>query len=609
MRNKYWKYICLLGLGAFCWACSDDNPADGPNGPGSEGNQGTEEEIVRSYKIGTLAGFEGDLRRKMDKSKTDVSTMHNRSLFCRYVASAYPEAQEDKAYPGPITEADWWDNFVEEIAYSGQDYVAMNCRGESNPGIDHGRPDKLIDMMAAIKRKGVEHQFKIAIFDDTPASWSAARNAHKGYGYDNKPFKDGSRVDGSHYPLLFLDPEKEDMKGANNDFRKEIYYYIWDANIKPSFENVPRDYWFEIDGRPVVLFWNPNGFLQDSYLGELMTKDPVKYKSTTGLDQTKSDAYHGKLSYILKCLSEDFNATFGVRPFLIIQREWTDRDFSLVDCPYLDGIHNWFAVPTMDMKEDVYNENLKYNTYISAYNFKGFSVGSGCPGFVQGDLARPNWQFIDSDHGRYATMMFESFLAKKPDLVFLEGFTDLAENAAWWRSSDKIYYDYPNQRINQLRKYSNHPFPSKQKLEAEACDYCFNGSVSGSKIETLLTEVEMNNAPEQGIVKYCNDTKYSGGWHANLTSGNLNALRWKEIPFRTGASTIRFRYSSNGAASVRCQIGDTMTKSVSLPATGGAWDEAEVAVYSRDARGYADFNLIVTEGDISLNYIDIIAEK
>ena len=254
-----------------------------------------------------MAGFEGNLRQKMDKPFTDVSTMHNRSLFCRYVASAYPEAQDDKAYPGPITEADWWDNFVEEIAYSGQDYVAMNCRGEANPDIDHGRPDKLHDLMAAIKRKGVEHEFKIAIFDDTPASWSAARNAHKGYGYDNKPFKNGSRVEGSHYPLLFLDPEKEDMKGANNDFRKEIYYYIWDANLKPSFENVPRDYWFEIDGRPVILFWNPNGFLQDSYLSELMKKDPVKYKSTTGLDETKSDAYHGKLSYILKCISDDFN--------------------------------------------------------------------------------------------------------------------------------------------------------------------------------------------------------------------------------------------------------------------------------------------------------------
>ena len=132
MKNKYWKYICLLGLGAFCWTCSDDNPNDGPDGPGSEGGQGTEQEIVRSYKIGTLAGFEGNLRQKMDKPSTDVSTMHNRSLFCRYVASAYPEAQDDQPYPGPITEADWWDNFVEEIAYSGQDYVAMNCRGEAN---------------------------------------------------------------------------------------------------------------------------------------------------------------------------------------------------------------------------------------------------------------------------------------------------------------------------------------------------------------------------------------------------------------------------------------------------------------------------------------------
>ena len=85
MKNKYWKYICLLGLGAFCWTCSDDNPNDGPDGPGSEGGQGTEQEIVRSYKIGTLAGFEGNLRQKMDKPSTDVSTMHNRSLFCRYV--------------------------------------------------------------------------------------------------------------------------------------------------------------------------------------------------------------------------------------------------------------------------------------------------------------------------------------------------------------------------------------------------------------------------------------------------------------------------------------------------------------------------------------------
>ncbi len=75
-------------------------------------------------------------------------------------------------------------------------------------------------MIEAIQRKGLENKFKIAIFDDTPASWSAARNAALGYGYDSKPFKDGTRVEGSHYPLLFLDPEKEDQKGPGNEFRK-----------------------------------------------------------------------------------------------------------------------------------------------------------------------------------------------------------------------------------------------------------------------------------------------------------------------------------------------------------------------------------------------------
>jgi len=77
-------------------------------------------------------------------------------------------------------------------------------------------------------------------------------------------------------------------------------------------------------------------------------------------------------------------------------------------------------------------------------------VGSGCPGFVQGDRSQTQWQFIDARHGEYATEMFESFLTFKPNLVFLEGFTDGVENAAWWRSMDKTYYDYPNQRINLL---------------------------------------------------------------------------------------------------------------------------------------------------------------
>ena len=89
--------------------------------------------------------------------------MYNRSLFYRYVESAFPgQAGEQDPLPGNITEQDWWDNFVEEIAYSGQDYVAMNCRGMANDNVDHGRPDKLLDLMAAIERN-LKSQFSMIL--------------------------------------------------------------------------------------------------------------------------------------------------------------------------------------------------------------------------------------------------------------------------------------------------------------------------------------------------------------------------------------------------------------------------------------------------------------
>ena len=52
-----------------------------------------------------------------------------------------------------------------------------------------------------------------------------------------------------------------------------------------------------------------------------------------------------------------------------------------------------------------------------------------------------------------------------------------------------------------------------------------------------------------------------------------------------------------------------MTQKVTLPATGNAWEETEVAVYTRDTRGYADFILSVIEGAFSLNYVEIITNK
>lgn len=89
--------------------------------------------------------------------------------------------------------------------------------------------------------------------------------------------------------------------------------------------------------------------------------------------------------------------------------------------------------------------------------------------------------FFDADHGKRLTDALDDMVAKNADLVFLEGFTDMAENAAYWRSTDNIYYDFPNQRLNILRKYSSsRAWAESFRVEMEACDYFFDVSAKNS---------------------------------------------------------------------------------------------------------------------------------
>lgn len=66
MQYRFWKYIGLFSVAACCLACSDDDPVNGLDNAGTDekNDQLVEEVIVRPYKLGTLAGFEGDVRKK-----------------------------------------------------------------------------------------------------------------------------------------------------------------------------------------------------------------------------------------------------------------------------------------------------------------------------------------------------------------------------------------------------------------------------------------------------------------------------------------------------------------------------------------------------------------
>ena len=171
---KYWNYLLLIGATLFSVACTDDDIVQTVvSGDDNAVETGIEEEplpplseskLKEDAYLGCLFSFQGAMRRTELSSNT--TTLYNWPLF---------DGKKLKA-----TEDEWWDNLVEEIAYSGMDYAAANCRG-SLPyaeilGQDHGDPTRIKDMIAAMRRRGVEHKFKIAIFDDCPASWMAARN-------------------------------------------------------------------------------------------------------------------------------------------------------------------------------------------------------------------------------------------------------------------------------------------------------------------------------------------------------------------------------------------------------------------------------------------------
>ncbi len=127
-----------------------------------------------------------------------------------------------------------WDDMVEELSYSGLDYVGPDARGYSpnHPNTDAGDPHKYANLCAAMDRRPLDNTFKVAIFDDNAASWTANRNLDKGLGYGyNPPF---------------------DCGDTSN------YRYIWDLDLKICIQNTPDDKRYKIKNRMVMIFWSVN---------------------------------------------------------------------------------------------------------------------------------------------------------------------------------------------------------------------------------------------------------------------------------------------------------------------------------------------------------------
>ena len=514
------RFLFIITM-ALLIGCSSDDESQPPANPDNG-----EEEIevpTHEYFIGSLFGFDKSVRTG-NLQDSENTTLYNLPLFSP-----------------PNTEEEWWDNLVEEFAYCGMDYAMANCRGilpDSKKYTDHGDPNRLKYLIESMERKGVTDKFKVAIFDDCPASWAAARNLDLYGSYI-------SNLPEHPYPIDQLDGD-----GG-------IYKYIWDYNIKIAFQNIPDKYLFKFQNRPVIFFWSVNNFLNPA----------------------GNNNYSGKLSKILKRIRTDFKNEFGADPFIVVDRAFYDRD-NTVYYPVTDAINNWFI---MDQPYTVRIHN-------------GLKVGVAIPGFSINDK-KGNKMFVDANHGNLLNDALDKLITAKSQIILIEGFTDVRENASLWRSIDTKYYDYPNQRINIVRSHSNEPYPKELKVEAEACDFYKDNTIGNSG--EVFRKGDMD-------VKKCSDT--FGGWCVTNTSEG-EWLQWKEIPMRAKTSAFRLRYNSNSIARICFNINGKDSSIIELPNSNNQWKTLDAGTVSSDEKGLQDVVLKIVSGNIDINYFTIIAAE
>lgn len=561
MKKIYWLLASILAL-TFVFGCSGgesveegNSTPDQPNQPANPGSELVDDTIPsHSFLMGSLVGFEKGVRTgtTAHSGGTASTTYYNLPLF--------------EVYDYKMTDSQWWDDIVEEFEYSGLDYICPNCRGclpNPNKYTDHGDPNRIKDLIAAIKRRGSD--LKIAIFDDAPASWAAARNLDKYGSYttvlSDNDLKSKSLTDNDQvYPIGNLD---------------DIYKYIWDYNIKLAFQNFygenseNQKYLFRYKGKPVLYIWSPNGFLN------------VDYRA---LGNKKPDCT-GKLKAILDRLHADFKSTFGEDVFICVDGAFRDRDPQ--SAASADAFNNWFTA----------SEQATNRSSYTLVNYNGHNVGVACPGFLVNNLSG-NRMLFEPEDGKRLTKALDYFVKFHSTLILLEGFTDMVENAAYFRSKDTKYYSFPNQRLNILRRYSSsRAYPMEMNIEAEGCDKYVDKSTGNSGLQYRSGDLD---------VKTCNDG-FAGWCVTNTEAGE--SLEWVELPYRGGTSVIKLRYSSSEAGKVRFDIDGKTGTEVSLPSTSGTWKTVDVATVTMKGKGWRRTVLNIINGNMDINGFTIVASK
>jgi len=428
-----------------------------------------------------------------------------------------------------------WDSWAEQMAQAGVDFVCPNLTGsQPNTG---GSPTQMLALLNVIRNRGLTNQIKFAAFDDNAASWTAQWNLANGRGYGYA--------------------QKFDMADTNN------WRYIYDYNYKVFFQTIPDQNRFKINGRPLIMIWSGN--------------------TVTFLTNMQGNASQAIMYVRQRC-----QADFGFNPFIVLSQDFFSNDSTCNNAGVADGSHSWFIAGPSGPAHTLTTKN-------------GSKIGVAVPQFQRAGQGG----FLDPNHGLLFETGLSNTVGQNALLTLCEGFTDYEEDAAMWRVRNlaangsalvytNTYYDYPNQRINILRKHSNWSFPAFMKFEAEGCDN-YGGAAGGNGKVNYYRNGNIAIEP----------TSDAGGGHNIGWIQPGEWFEWLQVPIQGSQVYLQARVASPGNGSqLHFQIDGTNYPAIPIPNTGGsqAWTTVECGPFFFSKGSFHTVRIVCDTSGFNLNY-------
>lgn len=322
--------------------------------------------------------------------------------------------------------------------------------------------------------------------------------------------------------------------------------FFWDHNMRIWFDTIPKELWFRLDGKPVVAFWTLSSYF---FSGQ-----------------------KGHASLLLRELKRLFRDRYGEEPAFILDSSWVQEDPTITTTDAA-GVNDWF---------DPSKKNFTYHAW------NGARWGATVPGFRDPDTV-PGCGAACREYGRRdGAALREAFTAgATAKFILLEGWTDIAESAGYYRSAA---WSFPNQYLELVRQTADPTTPTL-RLEAEAADQFRDNTTGNAGGEYRLGDLDIGRIS-------------TGGWHVGWTESG-EWLRWQQVAHACGT----YRYTARIATPldgqrVKLRVGGVELGEVSVPNTGG-WESYQLLHLGEQpiASGTPDLTLDFTTGGVNLDWV------